>query len=292
MADNVTVSAGSGTSIATDQLADTSHVQYVKLMSGTADATDKIAGDATNGLDVDVTRVSGNVAVTSGSSSQVDGHSATLGWTTDAAVTTDAAGSLSAKLRGLVKWAFERMPASLGQKAMSASFPVTLANDQSGIFVMGREGHGSATSGSPVRISALAQSTEMTTASSGSVTQLIADTQGRLVITPYQFLQNAVNGVTSHITDTSAYSCIGAQGAGIKIYLTHIMVSNTSGSTSTWVNLKDGTTTKYNIYAAAGTNTPVALPYPMPLTANTAFNVAAETTGAGLRVSASGYKGQ
>ena len=54
------------------------------------------------------------------------------GATTDAAVITDADGTLSAKLRGLVKWAFERMPASLGQKAMAASLPVVLASDQSG----------------------------------------------------------------------------------------------------------------------------------------------------------------
>jgi len=36
--------------------------QYVKLVDGTADSTAKIPGDATNGLDVDVTRVQGTVA--------------------------------------------------------------------------------------------------------------------------------------------------------------------------------------------------------------------------------------
>lgn len=54
-----------------------------------------------------------------------DGHDVTKGFTTDAAVVTDASGSLSGKLRGLVKWAFERMPASLGQKSVAASLPVT-----------------------------------------------------------------------------------------------------------------------------------------------------------------------
>lgn len=56
MADNVSVTAGTGTVIATD---DVGGIQYqrVKLVDGTADSSAAIAGDATNGLDVDVTRV-------------------------------------------------------------------------------------------------------------------------------------------------------------------------------------------------------------------------------------------
>lgn len=63
MADNVAITAGSGTTIATDDVSGT-HYQYVKLVNGTADATDKIGGDATNGLDVDVTRLPALVAGT------------------------------------------------------------------------------------------------------------------------------------------------------------------------------------------------------------------------------------
>lgn len=58
------------------------------------------------------------------------GSDITLGNTSDAAVTTDTTGTVSGKLRGLVKWAFERMPASLGQKAKAAALPVTLASDE------------------------------------------------------------------------------------------------------------------------------------------------------------------
>lgn len=66
MADNTTLDPGTGGDvIATDDVAGLSaKVQYVKLMDGTADASGRIAGDATNGLDVDVTRVQGSVAVT------------------------------------------------------------------------------------------------------------------------------------------------------------------------------------------------------------------------------------
>lgn len=56
MADNVAVTAGSGTNIATDDVGGV-HYQRVKLVDGTLDSSAAIGGDATNGLDVDVTRV-------------------------------------------------------------------------------------------------------------------------------------------------------------------------------------------------------------------------------------------
>jgi hypothetical protein len=56
MADNVSISAGVGTSIATDDVSGI-HYQRVKLVNGALDAADPIPGDSTNGLDVDVTRI-------------------------------------------------------------------------------------------------------------------------------------------------------------------------------------------------------------------------------------------
>ena len=67
----------------------------------------------------------------------VAGADVTQGNTTDAAVITDTTGTVSGKLRGLVKWAFERMPASLGQKVKTASLPVVLASDQDALAVTG-----------------------------------------------------------------------------------------------------------------------------------------------------------
>lgn len=59
----------------------------------------------------------------------LDGLETVLGAVADAAVITDANGSLSAKLRGLVKWAFERMPAALGQGTKAQSLAVVLPSD-------------------------------------------------------------------------------------------------------------------------------------------------------------------
>jgi len=58
-----------------------------------------------------------------------EGSDVTEGAKSDAAAVGDNDGSISAKLRGLVKWAFERMPNSLGQKIMAESLSVTLASD-------------------------------------------------------------------------------------------------------------------------------------------------------------------
>ncbi len=60
MSDNVSLPALSGT-VATDDVAvnggSTAQVQFVKLVDGTANGTAGLPGDATNGLDVDVTRI-------------------------------------------------------------------------------------------------------------------------------------------------------------------------------------------------------------------------------------------
>lgn len=58
MADNVPVTAGSGTNIATDDVSGV-HYQRVKLDGGGDGAAAPILGDSANGLDVDVTRLPG-----------------------------------------------------------------------------------------------------------------------------------------------------------------------------------------------------------------------------------------
>jgi len=73
MADDITLNAGSGgATLATDEISGPRHVQYVKLMNGTADAADVIAGEATNGLDVDVTRLPADQALTDNITSNGD----------------------------------------------------------------------------------------------------------------------------------------------------------------------------------------------------------------------------
>lgn len=81
-----------------------------------------------------------------------DGDDIAEGATADAAVVTDVAGTVSGKLRGLVKHAYERMPTSLGQKAMAASLPVVVASDQSNLPIKGPVAVDGATNLVPVEV--------------------------------------------------------------------------------------------------------------------------------------------
>lgn len=118
MPDNVTfqgtpATPPAGFVAATDDVAGIAY-QRVKLVDGTADSVAAIPGDAANGLDVDVTRVSGVV--------HVDDNAGSL--TVDAPVGTPLWVRLS-----------DGAAAFVGQKAMAASIPVVVASDQSAIAV-------------------------------------------------------------------------------------------------------------------------------------------------------------
>ena len=115
---------------------------------------------------------------------------------------------------------------------------------------------------------------------------------GSPVIVSYSDHGSYVSGFTSDITGTSDTAVIAAQGAGVRIYVTHILVTNSHASTGTFVNIKNGSTTIYTGYAAAGGGGfSATLPVPLRLSANTALNAACATTASNVRVSASGFKG-
>lgn len=99
-----------------------------------------------------LTPVPVDVSDTTFAATVADGADVTQGDVDDAAVVTDAAGTLSAKLRGLVKHAYERMPAALGQGTMAQSLPVVVASNQSSVPVAGQAADGAAVAGNPVRI--------------------------------------------------------------------------------------------------------------------------------------------
>lgn len=70
MADNVPITAGSGTDVATDQVTGTGeHVQLFKIAISTDGSRVLVPADATNGLLVDVSRVQGQVQIGDGTQS-------------------------------------------------------------------------------------------------------------------------------------------------------------------------------------------------------------------------------
>ena len=89
------------------------------------------------------------------------GSDVTEGNTSDAAVETDTTGTVSGKLRGLVKLAvnfLSRFPAALGQGTMAQSTPVAIASNQSAVTVA--DGAGSLTVDSTQLPASLGQGTE------------------------------------------------------------------------------------------------------------------------------------
>jgi hypothetical protein len=80
VANNITTSGGN---VATDQVGDGSHIQLMKIVSGTEDSIERIEGTAANGLETDVTRVPADP----------------FGANIDASSAVGGAGSMQAKLR-------------------------------------------------------------------------------------------------------------------------------------------------------------------------------------------------
>lgn len=109
---------------------------------------------------------------------------------------------------------------------------------------------------------------------------------------PFTTEANYISGSSVAVTDTTRTEIISAQGAGIKIYLTNILVTNGHATVGTIVKIEDGTTCKYTGFAAAGGGGfSATLPVPLVGTANTAWNMSATTTGGSVVCSLSGYKG-
>jgi hypothetical protein len=159
--------------------------------------------------------------------------------------------------------------------------------------VAGTVAHDGADSGNPVKVGGYATSSERTAVASGDRADFITDLVGKQIVLPFANPENFVSGAqTTSMTGTSDTEVIAAQGAGVRLYITTVVVTNGHATVGTYVNLKDGTTTKASGYAAAaGGGFSVHFNPPLRLTANTAFNAANATTGSDTRVFATGYKG-
>lgn len=186
-----------------------------------------------------------------------------------------------------------------------ATQPVSLASVPShnvtnaGTFAVqsasaGDVAHDSVDSGNPVKVGGKAVSSEPTAVASGDRANLITDLVGKLITLPYANPENFVSGATAAITDTTSTSVIAAAGAGVRNFITSILVTNSHATVGTLVTIKDGSggTTLYAGYAAAaGGGFSVTFPTPLRGSANTALHAACGTTGSNVYVSAAGYKG-
>lgn len=179
-----------------------------------------------------------------------------------------ATGSISAKLRFIASTGIPITgTVTVGSHAVTnaGTFAVQAAS-------AGDVAHDAADSGNPVKMGAKAKATlsGVTLVAADDRTDLFADLDGALITRPFAPLGGIVSGNASN-TDGTSTQCIAAQAAGIKTYLTTIILTNTS-ATMTYVEIKDGTTAKLTIPVPATGGATVNLPAPLPGTAATAWN--------------------
>lgn len=300
MADNTTL-PGTGDVIGTDDVSGVKY-QQVKLMDGTLNSAAVIPGSAANGLTVDVTRVTGNVATTA-----ADGANVAIGAVADAAWTTG-----NGTVVGILKGLYTRLRG--GQATMANSLPVVLASDQSAVTTAqataanlnatvvqatasnlkvepnGSVAHAAADAGNPQKMGARARSSDITAVANDNRSDLLTDLTGKLIVRPHTIPENTLSGVNS-ATGTGDTAVIAAQAAGVRIYVTNISVANSSAATNSIIEIKDGSTVIWRTTAPAGGGSNLHFDPPLRGTAATALNMAALTAATTIYFSVSGYKG-
>ncbi len=332
MADNVAITAGSGTTIAADDIGGVLH-QRVKLSQGAdgvgvdvsaaAPLQVSIANTGTNatpvvvdlGANNDVT-VTGSVAVTgtfyqatqpvSAASLPLPTGAATSALQTQPGVdigdvtVNNASGASAVNIQdggnsitvdGTFWQATQPVSGTVTANAGTGTMAVSMATNTP----LGTVAHDSADSGAPIKTGGRAVSAEITPVTTGDRTDSIHDLAGKQVVMPYANNENFVSGaITTAMTATTSTSLVAAPAAGLRNYITTIIVSNSHATVGTDVIIQDGSggTTLMTIpaaavYGGAVINLPVPLRQPTTATAIFCANV---TTGASTKVSAVGYK--
>ena len=162
----------------------------------------------------------------------------------------------------------------------------------------GSVAHDSADSGNPIKIGGRAVNAEISPVANNDRTDFVTDLTGKQIVLPYSNPENMLIGtITTAMTGTTstAVSGMGAPGAGLRNYITSVIISNSHATVGTNVVLQDGSGgTTIGTFPAAATYGGVAIALPTPLrqpTTNTALYAANVTTGASVKVTCYGYKG-
>lgn len=141
-----------------------------------------------------------------------------------------------------------------------------------GASVSGDVAHDTADAGEPVKIGgkATASLSGATNVAAGDRANIPVGIDGAPIFRPHTCLEDIVSGNASN-TDGTSTECIAAGAAGVKHYLTSIILTNTS-ATDSYVEIKDGSTAKLTIPVPAHGGAVLNLPVPVGGTAATAWN--------------------
>lgn len=158
-----------------------------------------------------------------------------------------------------------------------------------GLEAEGSVAHDAVDTGYPLKIGGRAVSAPITSVATGDRVDAIHTLQGAQLVQPFALPQSALTGTASSTAATDT-AVIAAQGAAVCIHVTTITVYNDS-TTNTFVNIKDGSTTRLVVPAPAKGGAVVSLPFPLRITANTALNFASGSAVTTMYVSAVGHAG-
>lgn len=308
MADNIELSSGSGGAVlSTDEVTRSTvvqHVQYVKLMNGTDAAIDVIPGEATNGLDVDVTRSAlPTGASTAANQTTIIGH---LDGVEGLLATIDAdTGALAACASGselqvdIVSSALPTGASTAANQATGNGHLATIAGAVAGTEMQvdivggGIAGatHDSAAVAEGVQSMLDARSADPTAVTTGDAVRAIATLLGKQVVIPYA-LPGASWSYASPaaVTDTADDVANAAGAAGVRHYITGVQVFNGHDTVGTEVVIKDGSSVLWRGWAEqTGGGCSAKFDPPLRGTAATAVNVANITTGSATYFNLQGY---
>lgn len=261
MADNLTTTTTvstipNGTVVRTDDLGAAGHVQYIKLMDGTDGGTGLIGGDATNGLDVDVTRV-------------IPGTSAThLGKAEDAAHTSGDVGVMALAVRQDTAAALAGTDADYQPLITDASGRLHVTNSAG---VGGTVAHDGADSGNPVKVGGQARTTNPTAVADADRVNFTADDLGRQVVVVGQVRDLITHAHTQIASSSSETTILAAGAAGVFHDLVQLVITNAT-ATAVNVTIKDATAGTTRMIIALAASGGVVIPFTRPLTQASAAN--------------------
>ncbi len=147
---------------------------------------------------------------------------------------------------------------------------------------------GSTTPASAQYLGARAETAEPTPTSNGALTGLAVGLEGKLINLPYANKENMLRGSASQ-AGASATTLIGAQGAGVKIYVTGVQCKNTSTSVNTFVTLNDSASSVLLAAELGGDNE--VFTTPLVVAANTALTFTPNASASTIYCNAQGYAG-
>lgn len=233
MADGVSITAGTGTTIATDDTA-AGHVQLVKLAISADGSSTAIPADATNGMAVDVTRVQGSVTVVGAAA---DGAALSGNPVLVAGTDGTNAQSLSVTAGGLLNVADGGATLSVDDGGASLTVDGTVSATSAGDVA-----HDTADSGNPVKtgsraVSSLASATLVAAADRAD---RVGDLDGAIIVRQDRPLGDSLSErVTNTDGASTALSTFGATASARNVL--EACSGYNDSTTGGFVDIRDGT---------------------------------------------------